>query len=253
MKRRFRVAVQAGFCLLAGLTCSQAAFATDVPSREPVRLATLQSPRASSSIHANFAGEVASAGARRVADWVVASADNRGLSFLIVDKTNAKLFLLDPTGSVRAAAPVLLGLGRGDVSPPGIGNRKLSTMTPAERITPAGRFLAAPGENLSGEDILWVDYEAAISLHRATDVKPGLSRQDRLARLASATTLDNRVSHGCINVSVEFYDNFIRPTFRASQGIVYILPEEKSVEEVFHIPTSNRQAQLEHSNLVDGG
>ncbi|CAN5338276.1 hypothetical protein BH09PSE4_BH09PSE4_01960 [soil metagenome] len=191
---------------------------------------------------ADFSNEAASSAARLLADWVVASRDNQKSPFIIVDKVNAKLLLFDAQGTIRAAAPVLLGLGRGDDSPPGIGARKLATMTPAERITPAGRFVASRGENLSGQDILWVDYEAAISIHRATDLKPGLSAKDRLTRLDSASSLDNRISHGCINVSESFYDSYIRPTFAATAGIVYILPETRSVNEVFGLPPE-QQAQ----------
>lgn len=246
--------MSAGIGFVAGLAFPQTGFAADIPS--PLRSVplTVASANAAAPLQrADFSGEAASAQARQVADWVVASRDNRGLSFLIVDKANARLFLFDPLGSVRVAAPVLLGLARGDDSPPGIGDRKLSSIKPAERITPAGRFVATPGENLSGQDILWLDYDAAISLHRATDLKPGLTREDRLARLASATTLDNRISHGCINVSVEFYDTFIRSTFGAAQGVVYVLPETRSVRDVFHIPAANRQAELPASTVALAG
>jgi len=192
--------------------------------------------------HADFSGEAPSADARAVADWVVASGDNRGLPFLIVDKADARLFLFEPHGTVRAATPVLLGLALGDDSPAGIGDRKLSLITPAERITPSGRFVAARGTNLAGQDILWIDYGAAISLHRATDLKPGLTARDRLTRLKSAAAPDRRISHGCVNVSEAFYNSFIRPTFAANDGIVYILPETRSVREEFHIPSPEQAA-----------
>ena len=185
---------------------------------------------------ADFAGAAASAETRMVADWVVRSGDNQGLSFIVVDKAKAELFLFDASGSIRAETPVLLGLARGDNSPPGIGSQKLSTMKPADRITPAGRFVAGRGLNLAGQDILWVDYDAAVSLHRATDSKPGLTAKSRMDRLSSDTTLDNRISHGCINVSVPFYDGFIRPAFAGTAGIVYILPETRSARDQFHIP-----------------
>jgi hypothetical protein len=188
---------------------------------------------------ADFAGTAPSVEARGVADWVVASDDNRDLPFIIVDKVRAELFLFDGRGSIRAATPVLLGLARGDDSPPGIGERKLSAIKPGERITPAGRFVAAPGENLAGQDILWVDYGAAVALHRATDVVPGLTARDRLARLASASLSDKRITHGCINVSPEFYERFVRSTFRQTTGIVYILPETRPARDVFRMAASN--------------
>ena len=229
-------------CLLSGLSTPQAGIAA----------ASWQSATLDSAREPGLATLHPSADVRRVAEWVRVSGDNHGLSFVIVDKIGAELFLFDAGGSVRAATPVLLGVARGDDSPAGIGNRKLSMITPAERITPAGRFVAAPGRNLAGQDIVWVDYAAAISLHRATDKKPGMSSQSRADRLASATTRDNRASYGCINVSVDFYDRFIRAAFNGTTGIVYVLPETRSVSDEFHIPTAGATARGDTSPAKPG-
>jgi hypothetical protein len=184
---------------------------------------------------ANFSGQTPSADTRRVADWVMSSGDNHGLPFMIVDKPNATTFLFTADGALLGVAPVLLGLGRGDDSPPGIGNVPLAAIPPADRITPAGRFEAAMGTNLEGQDILWIDYDAALSVHRASDPKRGLTARGRLARLASATVRDNRVSHGCVNVSAAFFEQVLRPAF-AGSGIVYILPETRPIRDVFPLP-----------------
>ncbi|MGZ8998997.1 MAG: L,D-transpeptidase, partial [Allosphingosinicella sp.] len=158
--------------------------------------------------------------------------DNRGLPFMIVDKIGAKVFLFDSGSRILGAAPALLGLGRGDDSLPGIGQRRLATMGPEERTTPAGRFEAALGHDLE-QDVLWVDYGAAISLHR---VIVGNAKDRRHQRLASASPLDNRISYGCINVPVAFYDRIVAPAFKGTVGIVYILPETRTVAETFGIP-----------------
>ncbi len=157
---------------------------------------------------------------------------------MIIDKVNARLFLFDGKGGLVATTPVLLGLARGDDSPPGIGTRKLSAITPAERITPAGRFVAGAGEDTDGKDLIWIDYDAAIALHRASDRKPGMGARSRVERLASATPAEKRVSLGCVNVSTAFYDRYIQPTFGASRGIVYILPESRSATSEFNIPSA---------------
>lgn len=224
--------------LAAGLASPQAAVAGDLA---PLPEVVARAPAAGSATGANFFGQLASGNARQVADWVVASGDHRGLPFMIVDKAHARIFAFDPRGSLRGSASVLLGLARGDDSPPGIGDRKLSTITPAERITPAGRFVAELGRNLSGQDILWVDYDTAISLHRVIATKPS---ERRLQRLTSASPLDNRISYGCINVPVEFYEIVIRSTFNGTSGIVYILPETRSIHEVFPMPVSKMMAGL---------
>ena len=178
---------------------------------------------------ADFSGVAASPDTRRLADWVVRSGDAHGRPFLIVDKAGARVFAFGPDGAIRGNSPVLLGLARGDVSPPGIGNRKLADIGPADRVTPAGRFDAEMGRNFS-HDILWIDYDAAISLHRVVTGKPA---ERRLERLATATTLDNRISYGCINVPVAFYEQVVAALFRPRDGVVYVLPESRSFAAIF--------------------
>ena len=215
---------------------AMAALSLSLPGRVPAAgLAMDMSIPAPGPMRADFAGQRASADSRQVADWVVGSNDNRGQVFIIVDKGNAQMFLFAPGGALIGAAPVLLGLARGDDSPPGIGDRPLAQITPGERITPAGRFVGQLGVNLTGQDILWVDYSAAVSVHRATDAKEGLTAQGRAARLASATTRDNRISHGCIIVSAGFFEGVLRPAFAGTGGIVYVLPETRSIREEFPI------------------
>lgn len=179
----------------------------------------------------NFKREQASTEARQVADWVVNSNDNQNMPFMIIDKTNAKVFVFHADGQLRGAASALLGLAVGDDSVPGIGDRKLSSIRPDERTTPAGRFVAALDRNLRGGPILWVDYDAAISLH---PVITSSVKERRAERLATPSPLDNRISYGCINVPVEFFHGVVSPAFTGTDGIVYVLPEARSMREVFH-------------------
>lgn len=180
--------------------------------------------------HADFAHVPASTDARRIAHWVVDSNDNSGLPFVILDKTHAKLFIFDAAGVLRGATPALLGLARGDHTVPGIGNRELSKILPSERTTPAGRFVAERGMSTRGEDIIWVDYDSAVSLHRVVTTN---AKERRLERLATPTAADNRISLGCINVPVAFYNTVVRPTFANTNGIFYVLPEVRPLHEVF--------------------
>jgi len=178
----------------------------------------------------NFEQETVSQDTRQIADWVINSNDNRNMPFVIIDKINAKVFAFDPDGHLRGAAAALLGLSRGDGTTPGIGSRKLSTIPTNERTTPAGRFVAFLDTNLRGEEILWVDYNTSVSLHR---VHTNNVSERRGQRLASPTVEDNRISFGCINVPVPFYLNVISPAFAGTKGIVYVLPETRSIGEVF--------------------
>ena len=179
---------------------------------------------------ADFAGERPSRDARQMADWIMESGDSEGMPFVIVDKVNATVFVFDPSGRLKGASPVLLGLAKGDHSVPGIGSRKLSSILPGERTTPAGRYLAARGRNIHGGHIIWIDYENAVSLH---PVVTGDAKERRAQRLASASPLDNRISYGCINVPATFYAGVIGPAFQHSSGVVYVLPEIRSLETVF--------------------
>ncbi|QBQ39602.1 hypothetical protein E1742_25080 [Pseudoduganella plicata] len=187
---------------------------------------------------ADFGNVTPSAEARQLADWIVDSDNHRRLPFIIVDKQYATAYAFHADGVLRGAAPVLLGLAIGDDSVPGIGERKLSAIRPEERTTPAGRFVAALDRNLHGTEILWVDYDAAISLHRVVTTAP---KERRAERLASPTPLDNRVSYGCINVPRDFFDRVVGPAFKGTNGIVYVLPENRSAQEVFGSYDVDRQ------------
>ena len=179
---------------------------------------------------ADFAGEPASDDARRMADWVLAARDNAGMPFVIIDKMAAKVFVFDARGRLGGAAPALLGLARGDDIVAGIGERKLADIGPRDRVTPAGRFIASLGRDLGTEDVLWVDYDSGVALHRVITTNP---KEHRLRRLASDSPSERRISYGCINVPAAFYDAVIDPTFAASSGVVYILPETRPIEQVF--------------------
>ena len=86
------------------------------------------------------------------------------------------------------------------------------------------------GTDSHGEDVLWLDYEGALAMHRVITTVPS---QRRAQRLATPTTLDNRISYGCINIPVKFYEEIVQPSFTGTMGIVYVLPESKPLRAVF--------------------
>jgi len=183
-----------------------------------------------------------------MASWIVSSGDSQNLPFVIVDKIAAQLYVYDANGTPRASTTVLLGLARGDHSVPGIGERRIADIRPAERTTPAGRFVGEPGKNIDSEDVIWIDYDAALSIHR---VRAGPARERRLERLASPMPADKRISYGCVVVPVSFYEQVIAPTFARGKGIVYVLPETRSAEKVFSfVQRSPAQAGLQQPPTV---
>jgi hypothetical protein len=195
---------------------------------------------------ADFGWEAASDDARRLANWVVASRDNHQLFFVVIDKKNTRVFVFNANGTLRGATPVLIGAAVGDDSIKGIGNRPIALVEPHERTTPAGRFEGERGRNASGEDVIWVDYGAAVSMHRVRANEP---KERRLERLASPETGDNRISYGCINVPVDFYEAMLKPAFATSRGVVYVLPEVKTLYEVFTSLPPADQIQLNAQKL----
>jgi hypothetical protein len=197
---------------------------------------------------ADFERARASREAKHVADWVVHSGDSRSMPFAIVDKKDATVFVFDAHGRLLGAAPALLGLGIGDNSIPGIGDRKMSTIRPKDRTTPAGRFVAELSHDAHGVDILLVDYELNVAIHRVITTNP---KERRLHRLATPTPLDNRISFGCINVPVKFYENVVRTAFTGTKGIVYVLPETKPAHAVFASYDLDEHTRLLAANRSD--
>ena len=166
----------------------------------------------------------------RVADWIAASKDNGSLPYIIIDKIGASLLSFDASGRPRGEAPVLVGIAIGDEATPGVGSKNLAEIGPAERTTPAGRFLARYGLAAGHQRVLWVDYGTSVALH---PVPKGTKKERRRERLLSPTPDDNRITFGCINVPLAFYNRNVRPLFTKKGGVVYILPDTKPLEEVF--------------------
>lgn len=162
-----------------------------------------------------------------LAGWVLATGDNATHPFAIIDKQAAQILVFGANGKLLGAAPVLIGSAIGDHAAPGMADRELRKIPMEDRTTPAGRFIAGYGPALGEERALWIDYDNAISIHPVSTTN---EEEQRPERLASATPEDNRISHGCINVSETFYKHVLSPAY-AKGGMFYILPDEWPLEE----------------------
>ena len=179
--------------------------------------------------------------AGRLFEWVARTGDHQGLPFMIIDKRRAHLWVFDRAARPKGNAPVLLGSARGDHTVPGIGELKLSEIAPADRTTPAGRFKAEVGRNERGEEVVWVDYDAGVSMHPVLTTN---AKEQREQRLATPTPADNRVSFGCINVPKEFHASVVLGTVQRGHSVVYILPESQPLARVFKQLASPRPRPL---------
>ncbi len=168
--------------------------------------------------------------ANRMIAWIAAEHDNKGLPYAVIDKQTASLILFDGKGGVRGEVPVLLGIGIGDDSTPGVGAKDLDEIGPAERTTPAGRFVAKFGRAFGRQRVLWVDYANSVALHAVITTH---KKDRRVERLLSPAPDDNRITFGCINVGTRFYAGTLGPLFRKKGGIVYVLPDTRPLDDVF--------------------
>jgi hypothetical protein len=166
--------------------------------------------------------------ARSLVGWVQRSGDAHGRPYAVVDKRSAHIYVFHPDGRLAGHSPALLGSAPGDHTVAGVGEHAQSGhVPPAERTTPAGRFEASPGENRTGEHVIWVDYESAFAIHR---LRPGFSYQARNGRLASGQAAARRVSWGCVVVPVPFYEQVVQRVLGAARSVVYVLPESRTVQ-----------------------
>ena len=164
-----------------------------------------------------------------LAGWVVATRDSEGYPFAIMDKDAAQVLVFGGDGRLRGAAPALFGSAVGDHSAPGVAGLALREIPGRDRTTPAGRFVGGYGPSIDAGRVLWVDYDSAVSMHPTAT---GVPAERRVERLASPTPDDNRVTHGCINVAPDFYEQVVQPTFERG-GVFYILPDTASLAETF--------------------
>lgn len=170
--------------------------------------------------------------ARELHEWVVKSRNHEALPFAIVDKKAARIFVFDSHGRLRGQSSALLGQEPGDDSVPDVGEHTQQGAVPLnERTTPAGRFVSQPGVNLSGERVIWVDWNAAFAIHR---LRPGRSKPDRERRLASTNAADHRASLGCVVVPVRFFKDVVQRWLGGHRAVVYVMPENGDARDLFN-------------------
>ncbi len=186
--------------------------------------------------------------ARHMADWVVARHDNGRMSFVVLDKRDARLYVFKPNGELVGDTPVLLGSAHGDDTFPGIGDVPIAQVKPYQRTTAAGRFVTRPGLDADHTDVVWLDYDAALAMHRVINK---VKAEHRLQHLANPNPKARRISWGCINIPIPFFDAYISPVFGKRSGVTYVIPERKTFAQVFEQGASTQSvATLESATLA---
>jgi hypothetical protein len=168
---------------------------------------------------------------REAVQWIQRTADNKGRPYAVVDKKQARLYVFDSGGRLAGISVALLGATPGDHIVPGVGERaQRGEVRADERTTPAGRFDAIPGRNLSGEHVVWADYASAFAIHR---LRPGRAQAPRQQRMDTESPEDNRVSLGCVIVPVAFYKDVVQHVLGQGRSVVYVLPETRRFKDLF--------------------
>jgi len=215
---------------VAKATKHQAAKAKSKTKSKAKAQPTATAPEQKPGPLADFAGTNAPADVVHVANWVSYTRNAGRKAFVVIDKKQAQMYVFDPQGKLKSHSQVLLGKAVGDTSAPGVGNKPLSQLKESEKTTPAGRFLATPGKNTHKDDIIWIDYAAAVSMHRMHSMS---ASERRAERMATADPGDNRISNGCVNVPPAFYNSVLRPTVLKQGAYVYVLPETRTPQQQF--------------------
>lgn len=179
---------------------------------------------------ADFGKVEAPADVVHVANWVSYTRNHGKHGFILIDKKKARVYVFSPKAKLRSHAPVLLGKAIGDETAPGVGDKSLAQIAEDEKTTAAGRFPAYLGKNTHGDDVIWIDYDSGLSMHRVRKVK---EEERRFERMATPEADDNRISNGCVNVPHQFYNTVLLPTVRKDGAFIYVLPETKSPQQLF--------------------
>ena len=123
---------------------------------------------------------------RNVVQWSVATHDHAGLPFVVVDKSEARIYAFDPQGRLRGTAPVQAE--GGDATP-----------------FPAGRFTAEPLAAAGSASVVWANGTTRVA------VRPNES--DVSAEPGAA-----------LRVAPEFWQACVAG-LRAQPSIAYVLPQ----------------------------
>ena len=196
---------------------------TNVVISQPAEAATSLTP---------VAGEVVmTSAAKATLDHINETSDNGGRPFIIADKKAGKLYLMNAEGKVVDTTPALFGKDSSDAAR-------------TDRATGAGKY----DLTYNRDQRLPSGYEGSVqsfdtgrngetfAIHRVIDVKG----ENRSGRLASATARDNRITHGCINVPAEFYNQHLDGELGA---VLYVLPETANWQGNLYQPTARQAAQ----------
>lgn len=150
-------------------------------------------------------------------------------SYIVVDKPSATLYVFNEKNEVIGTMPVLLGKTKGEEkNTVNVNDKKAIGST-----TPAGKYLMGNiGESPAKKDIetyqgriVRILGAGPVALHMTYPKE----FKERTNALETETTEDNRKSWGCINISPENFDKYIKPYFNKGNQFIFITPDDPSL------------------------
>ena len=166
---------------------------------------------------------------------IVAQNDNQGKQFIVADKQAGTLTMYTASGQQITSTPTLFGKTKGDSvssknTPSGRFETKQANVS-TEGYGGSAQVLTQNGQNLQLGG-------STYAIHR---VYTKYASENRQGRLDTPTATDNRISLGCINVPVDFYDTYLNSD---QATVVYVMPETDAGRTgVFNVvPTATQTA-----------
>jgi len=158
-------------------------------------------------------------------------------SFIIVDKPTATGYIYNSEGALIKDFPVLLGKVKGD----GINTYNLDRSNEAGYITTAGRFeLKDAGKNNNTDydnKVLHLKGGRGVAIHKTYYNE----LVTRTAALNTETIDDNRMSAGCVNISLENWNTYLEGNI--TKGSMIIITRDYQDEAPLLIPSTEESAK----------
>ena len=174
---------------------------------------------------------------------IVGQNDNQGKQFIVADKQAGTLTMYTASGQQITSTPALFGKTAGDSvssknTPSGRFETKQANVS-TEGYGGSAQVLTQNGQNLQLGG-------STYAIHR---VYTKYASENRQGRLDTPTATDNRISLGCINVPVDFYDTYLNSD---QATVVYVMPETDAGRTgVFNVVPTATQTTTDTKEQVE--
>ena len=176
-------------------------------------------------------------------NWVKATHDNNGKVFVVADKNEGKIHVVDSNGKVLDTQNAIFGRNKSNdnvanSTPSGRFKLQKALTTKAADKKVFGSDVLTLTDTVTGKDITKKD-GGVIAMHRLWN-KP-----ERVKAINSATASDNYMSAGCINVPTAFYNSAVDSLDGA---MVYILDNKDAPKAENTSKTGNATQKVAKSS-----